>query len=291
MKHGHIFNEYITNRIQKECMSTDNRHGLQQVVEDWTAIIIAAGLCELLYQYSPVAGWICYFPAVIIIGTRMRGLAQLLHQSSHGSLAKNRNLNLVLGTVCSGWFVFQSRTTYIASHIYQHHPFLGEEGKDPDTDDLKHLYGINLSGRSLQQYVISRFFDPREYFSYMHSLFMNRIWSRSTTGEPLFRLLFWVVLGVFIYHFHLGRVFSSYWLLPTFTSANWAGSIAELTEHYPLIETERRRRDTLFLSRNRLSTNPLVRVLLHVHDENFHQIHHQWPKMPFWHFKKAYEMP
>ncbi|WP_431834907.1 fatty acid desaturase [Gallibacterium anatis] len=67
----------------------------------------------------------------MLIGSRQRALATILHEASHGSLTKNKNLSKILGTYFSGYLIFQSWSSYKQSHIKNHHLKLGSD-LDPD---------------------------------------------------------------------------------------------------------------------------------------------------------------
>jgi fatty acid desaturase len=86
----------------------DNWHGPLALATDWAFMIAVAVVCQLLFGW---VAWAFYFlVALPLIGTRQRALATLLHESAHGTLAKNKRLNKFLGTWLSGW-VISSRST------------------------------------------------------------------------------------------------------------------------------------------------------------------------------------
>jgi fatty acid desaturase len=120
----HRFSAEIQERI-RALNRLDNWHGPVA----WLADVFWIG----------VSVWLCYgisfalYPvALVVIGSRMRALATLLHESAHGILAANRGLNLVLGTVCSAYPILQTHYSYKKSHVATHHPKLGRPDVDPD---------------------------------------------------------------------------------------------------------------------------------------------------------------
>src|SRR5262249_10604028 len=77
--------------------------------------------------------WLTYtLVSLPLIGARMRALAELLHQSTHGTLTRSRTLGFLLGTLGAGYLVFQGWHSYRKSHVLNHHIDLGSD-RDPDT--------------------------------------------------------------------------------------------------------------------------------------------------------------
>ena len=129
----HKFDKEIVQQVSKY-MESDDYHGIFQVFEDWFVIILSIWITlECYYKISnSFLNAFTYFICLIIIGARHRSLAEILHQSSHGCLAKNELLNYILGTYFSGYLIFQSHSVYVGSHVRLHHPYLGNPNKDPD---------------------------------------------------------------------------------------------------------------------------------------------------------------
>lgn len=129
------FDANISNEVMKRTMkqTTDNWHGALDVIEDWAVIFLFILFSEFVQKLdmSPTIKLMVYFLTVLVIGARQRGLADCLHQASHQCLASNKKLNFLLGTVFSGYTVFQSFYGYEASHVRNHHPHLGTQ-RDPD---------------------------------------------------------------------------------------------------------------------------------------------------------------
>ena len=129
------FDEHISKEVLKRTMkqTTDNWHGVLDVIEDWAVVFLFILLSEFVRKLdmSVTVKLMVYALAVLVIGARQRGLADCLHQASHHCLASNKKLNFLLGTVFSGYTVFQSFYGYQTSHVRNHHPHLGTL-KDPD---------------------------------------------------------------------------------------------------------------------------------------------------------------
>ncbi len=74
-------------------------------------------------------GWLFLLPAWVLAGASLHGLSLFTHEAVHGTLAKNKALNWLLGAVCA-MPVLQNCAAYRVLHL-RHHRHLGEEG-DPD---------------------------------------------------------------------------------------------------------------------------------------------------------------
>jgi fatty acid desaturase len=112
----------------------------------------------------------------------MRALADILHQSAHNALAKNMTLGKLLGSLFSGWLVFQSYSGYYKSHVIEHHRLLGSES-DPDLKSIldKGLYNYSSEQerkKKIQRYLL-RLFHPMNSWIYLKDdLWKNRIWQK-----------------------------------------------------------------------------------------------------------------
>ncbi|MGI9512302.1 MAG: hypothetical protein ACR2OL_05325, partial [Anderseniella sp.] len=76
----------------------DNYHGVLAVLQNLVIVAAAITLAEYF-------GWAMYVLAIIVIGSRQRALATLTHEAAHGTLARNKVLNNLLGTIFSGYAV------------------------------------------------------------------------------------------------------------------------------------------------------------------------------------------
>ncbi|KAL9649430.1 hypothetical protein ABK040_016212 [Willaertia magna] len=131
----------ITRNKLKSLYKLDNYHGVLQVIEDYICIILATVLSETCFfsivNLNVIYKLVMYVIALVVIGSRMRALAELLHQSTHQTLAKSKWLNFLLGSVFSGYLVFQSWTGYRYSHCKKHHGHFGDANNDPDYVELQ----------------------------------------------------------------------------------------------------------------------------------------------------------
>jgi dihydrorhizobitoxine desaturase len=103
----------------------DNITGSLYVAKDY-AVMLSFAL--LTTQVS----WWFYPLAVLFIGAHQRGLTTVAHDAAHRTLAANVKLNYILGILFAAYPLFQRHWAYRISHVYLHHPHLGDPEKDPD---------------------------------------------------------------------------------------------------------------------------------------------------------------
>lgn len=266
----------------------DNWHGPLEVIEHWSWIAVWCTASVLTFQHLSL--WVAipvYIVTVFFIGGRQRALAGVLHMATHRAFMTNRRVGDVIGAVFGGYPVLQSFTGYRASHLGEHHGRLGDPERDPDYRQYRDngLCGDNLSQTALRRYLWT-LASPQATTSYVLYLLRHRI---VTKGEQpaelrlrvviLVAVLAWAVLGGWWPWLLL------LWIVPLITTQVWIGAIAELMEHYPLIETARR--VDIFMTWNRVY-GLVSRFLLGEKDgEGFHLVHHLFPRTPMWRLREV----
>lgn len=272
-------------RQLKPLQILDNWHGPVAWTYDVAVIAFA------IYLYSRSVYWLPI--SAILIGSRQRALATLLHESSHLTLCRNRVLNFVLGSVLAGWLVFQIFTRYRKSHVKAHHPHLGDENLDPDARNYVEQRLFEKDHHAfVRRHLIPQLLGLRipENLKY---LVMNRLLPHqisNMSSKELWELAafiaYWLLLlGVLAYTDML-FTFVVLWLLPyltTFQAINW---IIEVAEHFPLIR--------LFdceieMTRNRHGS-AIENFFTGIHGEGWHLVHHLRPGIPFWNLRRAHEV-
>ncbi|MEU9479450.1 fatty acid desaturase [Streptomyces sp. NPDC048191] len=266
----------------------DNWHGPLEVIEHWLWIAAWCAASLLAFHYFPLwAAVPVYIVAVFFIGGRQRALAGVLHMATHRAFMAHHRTGDVIGALFGGYPVLQSFTGYRASHLGEHHGRLGDPERDPDYQQYQDnaLCGDNLSRAALRRYLRT-VVSPQATASYVLYLLRHRIVSKGErTAERGLRVallavvLVWAVLGGWWAWLVL------FWFVPLVTTQVWIGAVAELMEHFPLIETAPR--VDLYMSWNRvygLST----RFLLGEKDgEGFHLVHHLFPRTPMWRLREV----
>jgi fatty acid desaturase len=284
------FPDHIVARV-RACYENDNWHGPFELLCHWTVIAVSVAVSTWAWANAPAAvAGVVYAVAVWFIGGRQRALADILHQAAHRTLMRNQKIGRVLGTFFSGYLILQSFTGYYASHVRDHHGYLGDPAVDPDYIQYQRngLCGANMTQATIRRYLL-RLLSPRVMVSYIAYLLRDRVLPREERdGERVVRLTYTgALVGVVSLTGHADAL-GLYWLVPLVTSQVWIGSLIELVEHYPLIETAPR--IDLYVSRNRHCSrisNFLLGITPH---EGYHLIHHKFAAVPPWRHHEVHQV-
>ena len=272
------------------CYSLDNWHGFLEVLEDWVVVLVSIAISLWAWRNcTTVIGVSVYLLSVVIIGARQHGVADLLHQAAHRTLAKNNTLNFLLGTLFSGYLVLQSFTGYTSSHIANHHPYLGNPELDPDYQGLinNHIYGLGLNRESIVKYLWS-LASPATTLRYLRYLVKHRMFNQDENlWESIVRSLYILSLVILSVWFNFWQEVLAYWIVPLTTTASWTGSVVELLEHYPFMEAAPK--VDIYMSRNRFF-HPTINFFIGKHWDGYHLIHHLFPGIPSWKYSEAHDI-
>lgn len=239
------------------------------------------GFAIFVAEYQPY-----FIPlAIILIGSRQRALATILHEASHGTLMGSKKLNKILGTYFSGYLIFQTWGSYKISHVLNHHYKLGDPDHDPD---FKYYLRAGVYEEKKQAEFVKKFLiTPLLFlniFSNIRYLVTNRLMHSAGKAEYI-KMLLTISIFAAIGSIIIGPKFIFlYWVLPYLTVFQALTWFIELAEHYPMIGNAQ---DNLHAARNRFS-HPVEQFLTGMYGENFHLIHHLFPGIPFWNLKKAH---
>ncbi|MBV9575357.1 MAG: fatty acid desaturase family protein [Gammaproteobacteria bacterium] len=268
---------HFDDKISKELAvlyKLDNWHGLIAITIDYLVIATAVGSAIYIHWLYPVA-W-------LIIGSRQRALATILHESVHYSLAKNKTLNYVLGTFFSGYLIFQSFSLYSVSHIKKHHAYLGDKELDPD---YKYHLNLNLYQSTNKKLYSNNF--RAVFFTYFSYLLKNRMGIFvSKNKDAVIGRYYLMMLFISFFYFGYLKYAVIFWFVPMISSFLMIGWFLELSEHYPMVHYNN---VDLYMTRNRFS-HWIEAFFFSIHNENYHLIHHLKPRLPFWNMRKAHQI-
>ncbi len=279
MRQKYTFSKSIQDQLLA-LRGLDNWHGLVAAVYDYSVITVAI----VLFCISP---W--FYPvSLILIGSRQRAFATLLHESVHSCLAKSRPLNRFLGTYLSGYLIFQEYNTYRDSHVKQHHAFLGDSQRDPDyhyhlDEKLYHYHGCF---HFFKQYILKPILLLKTVSYLWYLVRFRMVPSRRYLKSFLAMFAYWALIIAVCAYFHVTLYLLLLWFIPLLTSSAIIGWFNELAEHYPLIG---KHQVDLYMTRNRFS-HWLEHFLCNTHAENYHLVHHLQATIPFWNLKKAHQI-
>jgi fatty acid desaturase len=96
----------------------------------WIEIIVLLAGANLLPRLGAASAVPLGILLVVLIATRINALGVVIHEGSHGFLARSRRLNDRLCNLGAAWWTINSVEEYRPTHRL-HHRYLGEE-RDPD---------------------------------------------------------------------------------------------------------------------------------------------------------------
>lgn len=274
----HRFSKEIKDQIKKLYLY-DNYHGPFALLQNLFWIILAIYLGESSPWLLPLS--------ILLIGSRQRALATLLHEAAHGALCRSKRLEKFLGTWCSGYLIFQGWASYKRSHTLDHHHKLGDPERDPDYQYYRQS-GV-FEARSTFRFALAHLIKPLLFLGAPESLrylLVNRLIRSPSKRELLAVLVCQGVLAVCLTLPFGAKGYLLYWLLPYLTAFQALTWFIELAEHYPMIAEAK---SDLQATRNRFS-HPIEHFFTAMHGEHFHLIHHLFPAIPYWNLKKAHRI-
>lgn len=256
----------------------DNWHWALALALDVAVIALAVYLSLQSPYFYPLT--------VLMIGSRQRALASLLHEAAHMTLMSHKVLCRLIGEYLLAYPIFQNYEAYRRSHVQLHHHHLGDQHVDPD-----HRYYIDsglyaasdrldfLLRHLLKSITLT---NTSHYFVYLVKNRAGDVVAKPMQGLKLLAVhlvilaLFWYSVGPWGYLL--------FWLVPYFTAFQVIGWLSEISEHFGMFGVYK---DEVKLTRNRFPSL-IERLFIGMHGDNYHLTHHLFAGVPFWNLKKAH---
>lgn len=255
----------------QQLQQLDNWRNFLYIGEDWLVVILAVLAAETAHGSSLFP--LVFLSALVLIGSRMRALMNLIHQASHGQLFDNERLNRWIGRMFVAWPIYVSTTAYREEH-HRHHVKLWDRELDPKVHRLIWLGLLEPESRRLPfiwKHVVLPMtlrYAPR-----------NIIGAVRTSTERVGRIVFVVVLGTLTVLIGGEREFLMYWVAPYVSTFQVMRYWAEMAEHSGLASDR-----AWSATRNWTAALP-IRWLLAPHSDHWHLVHHLYSNVP--HFRLA----
>lgn len=227
-----------------------------------------------------------YLLAILIIGSRMRALENLVHEASHVNLCKKQKVNNFIGLLFCAIPIFSSLNAYRISH-FKHHRYLGNYENDPDLIRYK-LLGIDKlpSGKSNLiinfMKIISLYHMPK----YLYGTLLTFVYDNQASKAELYIRLSCYLLASYIFTItESWYYFLIFWIIPFFTVFQIIRYFAEISEHGGLYSEK----EKIKMTRNNIC-HPILRFILYPHNDSYHLLHHLIPGIPFYNLKQAHQI-
>lgn len=230
----------------------------------------------LLAQPLSVVGVTLMVLTAIFIGTRLRGLNNMVHECSHYTLSDHRSDNVVLGSLCAS-ILTGCFHQYKKEHL-SHHAHLGDYELDLD---LKGIKDFRLHEPLTTANVIRHLTNPllgrhlRQYSGVNLS-------AKDGVFFQCFKIVLLVAILVFAIFQPLTAIF--FVLIPWFYIFPTINYWTDCLDHAGIVAAG----NEMEASRNVLIPRPL-RFLLFPRNDCFHLVHHLFPLVPARHLESAHD--
>jgi fatty acid desaturase len=222
--------------------------------------------------------WTCLGAALLMlfIGTRFRGLNNIVHECSHFTFSRDREDNIFMGKLSCA-FLLKSFEDYRKEHM-THHAHLGDYDRDLDFQNIRD-FGLEepLTPKTLTKHALVPLFG----LHLPYYLGMN-LRVRDGMGFAIVKMALIVSTAAFTY---LNPVAGALFvLIPFFWIYSALNYWTDVVDHGGLLETG----DELEASRNIILPRA-IRAILFPRNDCYHLIHHLFPHVPVEHFDQVHE--
>lgn len=203
----------------------------------------------------------------IFIGTRLRGINNIVHECCHSTFADNRQTNVLIGRVCAA-LLMKSFRKYRNDHL-SHHTSNGDYESDAEFAVIQ-KFGLHepLNFRTVLRHIATPLMG-RHLTAYVSI--------NLSGGDGRFFAFFKVgllgLIAVFSVFVPLGSFF--FVIIPLFYIYPTLNFWTDCLDHAGLVGAK----DELLASRNVLAPT-LVRLLFFPRNDSYHLVHHLFPQVP-----------
>lgn len=214
--------------------------------------------------------WLAYILACWIIGGRMVALAEVLgHDSVHYNLFRKREWNRWLEFL---WFapVFENWNSYREVHNNHHRGLLSPI--DPAWQDYRRW---GLHERSWNP-VWVWFIRPWLFFD---TLYLIQEVIRGLLQDSAYRwrtLGYWLIVGIVCWSMGALDLLVYYWIIPALWTYPALIFYGEVGEHFGVRRGQ-----------SRITLGLLEYLFISPHNDRYHAIHHQYPRIPCYRLRQA----
>jgi fatty acid desaturase len=248
---------------------------------NWMFFLLCYYLIGLAMKLPPICASLLYVLLSFVAGCCLRGFDNLTHEASHNNIFLHANLHHSLQFLFS-YPVFKTVEDYRPGHWKHHRNYRNNKDDDPDTQQ-NIRWGVEFLPAKKTMYQVLWFYVIRllllyYFFDNIRYSFIPHSSSKHSKGG---RLIFWfVILGV-IAVTNSWLCFLLGYLIPCLFWLPYIRFVTESSKH-----TNVRLESDFANSRNNIGI--LHQLLLHPHNDGFHQMHHYMASIPFYNLKKAY---
>ncbi len=212
----------------------------------------------------------------LFIGTRLRGVNNIVHECSHATFSDRREDNVTIGKVCCALLAGCFRK-YRDDHL-SHHAHLGDYEHD---NEFAEIEKFRLHDPLTIPTVLRHFFTP---FLGLHLPVYSKIDLSGEDGRFFFGLKIAVLLSMAGFLFVAPLTTLLFVILPMFFIFPTLNFWTDCLDHAGLVPSD----DQLVASRNVLAPE-WVRLVFFPRNDCYHLVHHLFPQVPARHLKVAHK--
>ena len=253
----------------------------------WMAWLVVGGYVALVgagivlgdYLLSQPLTWLTGLlmaATSIFIGTRLRGLNNIVHECCHSSFSEHRGDNVVLGRLCSSLLTGCFRK-YKDDHL-SHHAHLGDYAHDNEMAAIERFrLHEPLSVRTILRHIATPLLGR-------HLRTYSGVNLSREDGWFFFGLKIAILIGITAFAVLNPLTALFFLVIPLFYIFPTLNFWTDCLDHAGLVgETEE-----LAASRNVLAPG-VIRVLFFPRNDCFHLVHHLFPQVPARHLRTVHE--
>jgi fatty acid desaturase len=244
------------------------------VLQILASVGLGAMLLEIGFTLPSTLGMLAL---AVFIGTRMRGLNNIIHECSHASFSSDRADNARIGKLCAA-LLFNSFSDYRDEHL-SHHAHLGDYDHDLDLQGIRDLkLHEPLSASVVFRHVVTPFLG--RHLPYYLGLNMS-----ARDGRRFQVMKFAILLAVVVFTALYPLTGLMFLVVPFVLVYSALNYWADCLDHAGIVSSG----DDLTSSRNVIAPR-LVRWLFFPRNDCFHLVHHLFPHVPARHLTATHDL-
>lgn len=214
---------------------------------------------------------------IVFIGTRIRGINNIVHECSHSSFCENREDNVYVGKFCSA-LLTGGFTEYKDNHL-SHHQHLGNYERDKEFMAIQRFRLHDpLTPATVLRHAVTPLLG-------LHLPYYSGI-SLSRVDGPVFASLKFAVVFLIVFFAIVAPLTTLLFVvIPLFYMFPALNYWTDCLDHAGIVGES----DELEASRNVLAPGP-IRLLFFPRNDCYHLVHHLFPNIPARHLKDAHKV-
>lgn len=242
----------------------------------WGVVVAAAAAAYA--TRSPAV----YVLAVVVIGSRQRGLVNLVHETSHHKLFRHRAVNDVVGRLVVGYPLLTPPPGYRCQHC-RHHANLWDASKDPKAQRYDAIGLGDPSSVSPRRFLLKHVAGPLLLLHVPGTLVRTLSFREDSWRERVWVSLYWGTILTVSIATGTWLLLLLFWVVPYVTSFQVIRYWNDMADHAGLAGV-----DPWTTSRS-WESNPVTEFFLRSFDA-YHLLHHLFPGIPHYRMAKAHEL-